>query len=138
MDTILWFRMQQMTRRAFTKGEMCVGLMMRDVMLTCRVQLYKCIRWCSYSLVLFATQFRPLRVRVVFLIATALVMASSFVFVAKGLTNVSSAALTIDESLTVRHLNYIFHLFPFKSITFSHGVYLFHLHIIITDNRTNT
>ena len=76
--------------------------------------------------------------RIVFLIATALVMAFSFVFVAKGLTNVSSAALTIDESLSVRRLNYIFHLFLYKSITVLTRYLPFRLAHNIIDNRTNT
>ncbi|KAL7530529.1 hypothetical protein ACHAXR_003541 [Thalassiosira sp. AJA248-18] len=44
---------------------------------------------------------RPLRVRVVFLVATALLMTFSFLFVAKGLTNISSATTTMKESLRV-------------------------------------
>lgn len=42
---------------------------------------------------------RPLRVRIVFLIATALLMTFAFLFVAMGLTNVSNTATTIGKSL---------------------------------------
>ncbi|KAL9185990.1 hypothetical protein ACHAXT_005228 [Thalassiosira profunda] len=42
---------------------------------------------------------RPRRVRTVFLIATALLMTFTFVFVAQGLTNVSSASVTMSTSL---------------------------------------
>lgn len=43
---------------------------------------------------------RPLRVRVAFLAATAVAMISAFVFVAKGLTNVTDAATTMSRSLS--------------------------------------
>ena len=42
---------------------------------------------------------RPLRVRVVFLAATAVCMVSAFLFVAKGLTNINDATYTMSRSL---------------------------------------
>eukprot|EP00579_Thalassiosira_antarctica_P002882 CAMPEP_0201877042 /NCGR_PEP_ID=MMETSP0902-20130614/8555_1 /ASSEMBLY_ACC=CAM_ASM_000551 /TAXON_ID=420261 /ORGANISM="Thalassiosira antarctica, Strain CCMP982" /LENGTH=562 /DNA_ID=CAMNT_0048404409 /DNA_START=36 /DNA_END=1724 /DNA_ORIENTATION=+ len=42
---------------------------------------------------------RPLRVRVVFLVATALLMTFAFLFVVMGLTNVNNAATTMGKSL---------------------------------------
>lgn len=42
---------------------------------------------------------RPRRVRIVFLVATAFLMAFTFVFVAMGLTNVNNASATVDNSL---------------------------------------
>mmetsp|Transcript_34883 Transcript_34883/g.64171 ORF Transcript_34883/g.64171 Transcript_34883/m.64171 type:complete len:582 (-) Transcript_34883:314-2059(-) len=42
---------------------------------------------------------RPFRVRVVFLVATAVLMTSVFLFVAMGLTNVNNAATTMGKSL---------------------------------------
>jgi len=44
---------------------------------------------------------RPFRVRVVFLVATAVLMTSVFLFVAMGLTNVNNAATTMGKSLQV-------------------------------------
>lgn len=47
----------------------------------------------------FAIHIRPLRVRIVFLAATALLMVFAFLLVALGLTNVNNAAVTMSESI---------------------------------------